>query len=316
MNSSAVELLHHSLPLTHNGQLEEELELPPLAPVDEHAARQPFSPGMRPARHMPLPPTVAYQLIVPDPAEYMADDLLEPLQSPPPELVTALGGTPVASSAPAVAVSPAVDDQDDQTADYLFSGGIHFDAVFAFLIYIALALGTLYLDIETRYLVLWTVLIVAGVLLVLVDRPDAGVLKSAGLGWGVSIGLVFSLPLLILNGPGLRDISLTIFPSDNLLALFQTLIYVAPLSETLFFRGFIQEQRGFTVSVLAVGVSSILFYWPAASGQPVFLVAAVVFSTVLAAIYSFFRMRLGLSAAFICHVTINFSLLFMPRILF
>ena len=91
-DASAVDLLHHSLPLTHNGQLEEELELPPLAPVDMQAARKPLSPGMPPTRHMPLQPTVSYQLIVPDPTEYMAGDLLEPLQSPPPELVTALGG--------------------------------------------------------------------------------------------------------------------------------------------------------------------------------------------------------------------------------
>jgi membrane protease YdiL (CAAX protease family) len=97
--------------------------------------------------------------------------------------------------------------------------------------------------------------------------------------------------------------------------LFQSLVFVGALGETLFFRGILQDQRGILISVLAAGASSVLFFWPAASHAPVYLVAAALFTTVLAGVYSFVRTRYGLAAAYVCQVTVNLMLLFVPSLL-
>ena len=323
--------VHHIRPLVHGGQAMP--EVPPLVapPVDREAARRPLNPGLPPLVHIPLPLPSAYQIAVPHlPAEQVAGasalpagrrlPLIRerppfPVAAPPP--VAPMGTAPLPSpdppqtahptsaSAPSSAVRPAP--------------SLRMDPLYAYLLYLALGLGTLYLgvlDLMGRYTVLWAALIVLGVTLTLVDgEMELRTLSPASLGWGFSFGLVFSLPLLVLVSGGLAGMADVLFHDAGAALLFQSLAFVGPLGETLFFRGVLQERRGFAVSVLAAGLSAALFYWPAASGAPVYLVAAVIFSTVLAGIYGFVRMRYGLAAALTCQMTVNLTLLFMPHLL-
>lgn len=321
--------VHHSRPLVHGGQAMP--EVPPLVapPVDREAARRPLRPGLPPLVHVPLPPPSAYQIAVPHlPDEQAAGasalpvggrlPLIRerpsfPVATPPPAVP--IGSAPLPSPDPPQAARPA----SAPSSTVRLAPILRLDPLYAYLLYLALGLGTLYLgvlDLMGRYTVLWAALIALGVALTLAGgEVEPRTLSPTNLGWGFSFGLVFSLPLLVLVSGGLADLTDVLFRGAGVALLFQSLAFVGPLGETLFFRGALQEQRGFVASVLAAGFSAALFYWPAASGAPVYLVAAIIFSTVLAGIYSFVRMRYGLSAALTCQMTVNLILLFIPHLL-
>ncbi len=300
-------VLHHNQPLQMGGKLAHELALPPLPRINWEQARQPRLPGPPPYRHSPLLPTSVLELVVPGATDYLAppdkDDNLE-LDAPPPAMMAALG-----------AAGRAILGESEGELPELVLDGIDFDALFAYLIYMALGLGTLYLGIGLRYGVLAAVMVIAGALFVLVNREAEPVLLI-NLGWGVSIGLVFSLPLLILTGPGLGETARTVFPFTEPSAALYLLVFVLPLGETLFFRGFIQRERGFGMAVGAAALANLLLYWPAGVSRPVYLAVIAVFSAVLASIYSFVQMRNGLAAALVCQVVANVVLLLLPMLLF
>lgn len=299
-------VLHHNQPLQMGGQLAHELLIPPLPRINWERARQPRLPGPPPYRHTPLLPTSVLELVVPGATDYLAPpEVEEPeLDAPPPAMMAALG-----------AAGRAFLGESEGDLPELVLDGIDFDAVFAYLIYMALGLGTLYLGIGLRYGVLAAVMVMAGALFVLVNRDPEPVLLI-NLGWGVSIGLVFSLPLLILTGPGLGETARTVFPFAEPSAALYLLVFALPLGETLFFRGFIQRERGFAIAVGAAALASLLLYWPAGASRPVYLAVIAVFSAVLASIYSFVQMRNGLAAALICQVVANVVLLLLPMLLF
>ncbi len=316
--------IHHVLPLRHGGDLAgwlDEHALPPLPPVDAVRACEPITPGLPPFPHIPLLLPRAYQLVVPQITDYLGgvspaapDELAAPLASLPPSMAAAMpkGAATPATGQVSAAAGGAVND--DALAGMVLDG-IRFDPLFAYLIYLGLGFGTLYLGVEARYTVLWTALALGGMILTLVNRRVSRPFLALDLAWGMGIGMVFSLPLLILNWRGLAETARVLFPFEDPAAFFYAMVFVAPLAETLFFRGVMQSQRGFAASVSAVGLSSVLFYWPAAAGQPAYLIVAVLVTTVLAGVYSFFSSRFGLVAAWACQVTINLVLLFIPALL-
>ncbi|HEC23370.1 MAG TPA: CPBP family intramembrane metalloprotease [Chloroflexi bacterium] len=317
-----------TVPLPHNEEAADDLIRPPLPAVDARAARRPVTPGLPPLPHPMLPRPDALKMSVPGaqgavrpgrrvtPGERVNFPVAEPppvkplTDSPPPVAPPADEAVPGGPSA-RQAVSPPVEDAEAEEAEPV--AGLRIDPLFGFVLFGALALGTLYLDIETRYTVLWTALILLGMTAHFIE-PKADP-QPFNLIWGAGVGFVFSLPLLVLAGRGLAETAAVLFPFESRAGLFQALVFAMPLGETIFFRGALQERYGFTASVAGAMVGSALLFWPAASGSLIYLVAGMIFSSVLAGIYSYVRSRYGLMAAYICQVTANLMLLFLPGFL-
>lgn len=309
---------HHSIPVYY-GQAEDQLPEPVMLPViDASAARRPHTPGMPPLNHVALPaPDELRLIILQAPA---AEPVLRsriparPEAFPVPEMpriqpLTVAAEAPAPSPEQVKAIlgptytRPAILDQ--------------IDPLFAYLVYLALGLGTLFLDLGLRYVIMSLVLIVMGGGLSLLETTEKlDRITVSNLVWGGGIGLVVGLPLLVLVGPGLSATNAILFPELSTAALLQLLAITGPLGETLFFRGVFQDRRGFAGSVIAAGISSALFYWPAAAAAPVYLGVSVIFSTALAAVYSYVKMRYGIASAALCQVTANMMLLFLPGLLF
>jgi len=325
--------VHHSIPLPHNYNAEADLVLPPLPAVDQERASQPVSPGMPPLRHVPLPSPESLRLRAPGaptrrpqtPNQMPSERVRFPVAGPPPMFdstpaptvgapVPAPSVQPGAALAGSAAVSPA--PAPPAVATGTVEPGIQFEPLLGLAFYLALGLGTLFLSIEDRYTVLWVALFLLGGAAWLAEaRPPLAAREPGGLFWGLGVGLVFSLPLLILTGRGLADTVNVLFPDYSRAALFQTLVFAMPLGETLFFRGAIQGRHGFAAGVAAAAASSLLLFWPAASGAPVYLFAGLIFSGVLAGVYGYVNSRYGLAASYTCQVTANVMLLFIPGLL-
>jgi len=307
--------VHHGIPLPYGGLSDEDALTPlPLLQIDAAAVQQPVTTGLPPFYHVPLPPPSYYQMLAPlapdiDMEAVAAGIVIETPVTPP---------RPVPS--PGRVEPDAADEDEIELIGLAPSLADRLDPLYPYLLYLALAVGTLFyggISPLMRYTILWTVLLAMGTFFTLVDASEDAPprrMAPANLGWGFSIGLVFALPLFILIGSGLADIVRQIFPDVATAALFQSLAIVGPLGESLFFRGGLQERRGFGAAVLASTLSGIVFFLPTTFTQPVYLVAIGIFTAVLSGVYSFIRIQYGLSAATVCQITVNLLLLFAPAV--
>lgn len=282
-------------PLVYGGVLPDELAPPALPRVNRRWMRRPRNQGMPPLDYVPLPPPEAYRVELPP-------ELLDlPLEIEEEPAAGFLLGAPAQAA----------------TADPSLL--LHrFDLAYPYLLYLALAVGTQYINLGpvVRYTALWAVLLVLGTAFTLVGTGGARrTMEAARLGWGLAFGIVFSLPLFILVNAGLAEFAAVLFGGMDGALLFQSLVFVGPLGETLFFRGAVQEQRGLAAAMLSAGLAGLAFFWPAAVATPIYLVVAVIFIVVVAGIAGFIRTRHGLAAAYVCQATINLMLLVIPLLL-
>lgn len=312
---------HHTIPQVYGGETPDlpiKLELPAF---DAQALTRPVSRGLPPLMHIALPDPDSLRLNSPFPspleAERMAQAEEEPIRFPvapraatrPAPLVARVSrAQPSATPAPTayqepVYARPAILEQ--------------FDPLFAYLIYLALGLGTLFLqDIAMRYVIMALALMVLGATLTLLDarqRPNR--ITTANIVPGFGFGALIGVPLFLFARPALIASADILYAGIDAAALFQLAAITVPVGETLFFRGVLQNERGFAASVIAAGIASILMYWPAAIGTPVYLGVGAIFSTALAAVYSYIRSRYGMTSAAICQATLNILLIFLPGLL-
>jgi membrane protease YdiL (CAAX protease family) len=185
------------------------------------------------------------------------------------------------------------------------------DPYLTFLIFAVVGLGTLGVGMEARLLILWLVLL--GMCLIYAERQaivmEYGLLN---LGRGAIVGLVISLPLLLLTRDALKTTSARLFPLVSQAVLFQNLVLLAAPIEGLYFRGFLQRERGLVGAALLYGLGQGVLFLPGFSGFPAVLAAVVVAMALLGFIYGYVCQRYGLSASMSCHATVNLVLLFLP----
>jgi membrane protease YdiL (CAAX protease family) len=97
-------------------------------------------------------------------------------------------------------------------------------------------------------------------------------------------------------------------------AVLAYLVFVMPLSETLFFRGLMQQSRTVWVVGGLSSLWSILLFVPMMDISR-FPMVAVIISVVLVVVnlvYSYVYQRSGLAAAWVCQIVVNLVLLFLP----
>lgn len=218
---------------------------------------------------------------------------------------------------PADAEAPvAVDDEDvaDDLAGDEGEEGIRLaDPLFGYLVAVALSLGLTPLAAETRYAIVWTLLLIAGVGYYLFsDRARPEDAQPGNLAWGVGFGLLIGVPVLLLLTPALAVTSHQLFPEMSDASTYLALVFAIPVGETLFFRGALQETRGFRFAAVAASVWSVLLFVPNR-----LLAEAIAISVTLVGLsfaYTYVRQRNGLAAAWACQVVINVCLLFAPRL--
>jgi len=186
-----------------------------------------------------------------------------------------------------------------------------FDPYWTFLIFAVVGLGTLRIGGEARLLILWLVLLGVG-LIYAEEKAIAVQYGLVNLGRGAAVGLVVSLPLLLLAQDALKTTSARLFPWASLAALFQSLILLAAPIEGLYFRGYLQRERGLVVAALLYGLGQGVLFLPGLSGFPVVLAVVVVSAALLGFVYGYVCQRYGLSASMSCHAVVNLVLLFLP----
>lgn len=195
------------------------------------------------------------------------------------------------------------------------------DPFFGFLIAIALSIGLTPLlptHADLRYTLAWGALAGVSVLSWLLgnsERIDQE--KPENIAWGVMLGALLGIPFLIfLREPILVPAAKQIFPLMPAGTLLAYLVFVMPISETLFFRGLLQNQLVFwIVGLLATLWNIVLFFpvmWNSVIEFPAVAVVIVITLLMMNMIYVYVRERNGLAAAWICQIVANLIMLFIP----
>lgn len=218
------------------------------------------------------------------------------------------------------------DDEDDEDDEPLRYRGTGSDPMFGYLIVMALNFGLLPLipnNADLRYTLVWGLLGLFGVMAWLFGTTTRISREKVGdLVWGGIFGLIIAAPLLLIGGSTLTAAVQRLFltsvggginplPPGTVLAY---LVFVMPLAETLFFRGFMQQNRPFPLVSGLSSLWSIVMFVPMLDVGRFPLVALIIaiVLTLMNLVYGYVRQRNGLAAAWVCQIVINLVLLFLP----
>ncbi|MFN8530961.1 MAG: hypothetical protein U0670_20340 [Anaerolineae bacterium] len=200
------------------------------------------------------------------------------------------------------------------------------DPIFGYLIAMALCIGLtplVPLNADLRLVLSWGLLAFFGVLAWLLGSTTRiGEESPENLAWGVIFGLIVAAPIFVIGGATLTTTVELIFktgiggvvqtlPRGMILAM---LVFVMPLGETLFFRGIMQVNRSFLLIGGLASIWSMALFFPALDVGRYPAVAVLVGTALLMInlVYSYVRQRNGLAAAWVCQITVNLVLLFIP----
>ena len=191
---------------------------------------------------------------------------------------------------------------------------LRLDPYLAYLVFVAVGVGTHRMGQDGRLVLLWLVLL--GDSLIYADhRPIELQYALTRVGQGAAVGLMLSLPLAILAAEPLRATTARLYPLGSGAATFQGLVLIAAPIEEIFFRGVLQGEHGFWVATGLYGLAGAVFFLPSVVGFPAVLLAMMVGMAVLGLVYGYVALRYGLAASMACHATVNLALFVLPVML-
>lgn len=207
------------------------------------------------------------------------------------------------------------DDGVSESSYYSYRGGSN-DPLFGLLLSGAISVGLAPLigngDFDLRYTVVWGMLAGFGVLSWLLgnierieqEYPD-------DLGWGIGFGLLLAIPLLAFTNNTLIEASQLLFRDLGTGVVLAYLVFVMPLAETLFFRGVLQKQQRFWETAIYCTIWQLIFFFPLVNVEffPIFVGVILLMANIM---YGYVKSRNGLAAAWLCQITINLILIFVP----
>ena len=167
-----------------------------------------------------------------------------PTTLPPLPPVPSLPSRPFTMPAPAITApaitAPPIDELDeDAEADQDEDAeppNRPLDPALAWIVVVAATIiGLSGLLPDVRYTVLWTTLLVVGLLAILFDRLEVEIPTASDMAWGIGYGLLLGVPLVVIALPQLQRISVQMFVGMSNAYIFQALILIMPASDALFF---------------------------------------------------------------------------------
>jgi len=204
-------------------------------------------------------------------------------------------------------------EDDELDEDRVYRGAN--DPIFGLVLAFAVSLGLMALGADgadMRYTITWGMLITFGVLgwlfgnatRITEEHPE-------NVMWGVAFGLVLSIPLLAFGTITLSEITDLIFPNMGVGVALAYLVFIIPMGETLFFRGILQQHQRFWETGLLSGFWQIFQFFPLINRGPYPLILGVML-LMANVLYSYVKERNGLAASWVCQITVNVVLLFLP----
>ncbi len=195
------------------------------------------------------------------------------------------------------------------------------DPIFGFMIAAALSVGLSPLlpdNADLRYTLAWGALSGVSILSWLLGNMERiGQERPENIGWGLLYGLLLGIPFMVfLRQPILEPATAQMFPGMTAGSLLAFLVFVMPISETLFFRGLLQKQLPFwVVGALATLWNVVLFFpvmWQTVIRLHTVTAVIVIILLLMNMVFVYVRERNGLAAAWVCQIVANLVILYVP----
>ncbi len=191
-------------------------------------------------------------------------------------------------------------------------GALLTDAYLAFVIFGAAGVATWRLDQLFRLTLMWLTLL--GLTLVYGSAHKVQVAyKLSDLVRGVVAGLLIASPVVLLARDFLLATSQRLFPVNAPLTLFWGLVLIMPVLEALYFRGFLQREKGLLPAALLYAGTAALYFLPSTAGAYLPILAALVVGMgLLGFVYAYLYAMYGFAASLACQATAHFVLFILP----
>jgi membrane protease YdiL (CAAX protease family) len=185
------------------------------------------------------------------------------------------------------------------------------DPWISYLIFLGIGLGTWQVSRPWRQTILWLFLL-AWFLLYCGIRPVKASFAWRNVGWGVLIGAVVGLPLLAVFWKYLFSFAVQLFAtSDARLLFYELCLFVAP-AEELYFRGFVQREKGMVAATVLYTMAALIYFVPGLQIPALAVALSTIVYGLLGFVYSYTYARHGLSAAIAGHFTFNLIAMVLP----
>jgi len=189
------------------------------------------------------------------------------------------------------------------------------DPFFGFAVFAAAGVATWTLNQLLRFTLLWAVLFVFA-LVYASGRKMSFSYRYSDLARGAVAGLLMSGPILLTARGLLLATSQRLFPAQNTLAVFWGVVLLMPAAEALYFRGFLQEERGLWTSVLLYAGAGAIYFLPVTWDQHLPVLAVLVGGMgLLGFVYGYLRAMYGLAASVTCQAMVHCVLFLAPHLI-
>lgn len=186
------------------------------------------------------------------------------------------------------------------------------DAYLTFAIFAVVGVATWRLDQLLRLTLMWLALLILTIAYAPGRKIQFGY-RFSDLARGIVTGLLISLPVALLARDFLLATSKRLFPLDSSLILFWALVLIMPVIEALYFRGFVQGEKGLLPAVLLYAGAAAPYFLPFTLGDYVPVLAALVAGMgLLGFVYSYVRSLYGFGASLACQSVVHFVLFVLP----
>jgi membrane protease YdiL (CAAX protease family) len=182
-----------------------------------------------------------------------------------------------------------------------------------YLLFVGIGFGTWRVMQGTRQLLLWTVLLLAGLLYV-EARPIKANYTPKAMGWGALIGAVVGVPVLIFALGPLKPLGLSLYAAADTLQLIYMLVFAAIPAEELYFRGFAQHEVGLPQAVGLYAGAALVFFLPNPGIDLLTVLGMAMAYGVLGFVQGYVYRLHGLSAAMVSRLVISLLLLIVPTL--
>jgi hypothetical protein len=193
-------------------------------------------------------------------------------------------------------------------------GAPKFDAYLAFAIFVAVGVATWTLDQLMRLTLVWLALVVSTMIYASGQKLQFSYAYS-DLARGAVAGLLMSGPVLLVARTLLLGISQRLFPTESLLTLFWVAVLFMPSVEAVYFRGFLQGEKGLLPSVLLYAGAGFVYFLPATWGEHLPVLAVLVGGMgLLGFVYGYVRQMYGIAASLCCQAVVHAMLFVVPSL--